>query len=54
MMPFGFSGGSQERLMVLAEAPIRWTVGTAEGAMWVENERNPILMKTEFLFFFHI
>lgn len=28
----GFSGGSQDRLIVLAEAAIRWTVGTADGA----------------------
>lgn len=32
MIPLGFSGGSQDRLMVLAVAAIRWTVGTADGA----------------------
>lgn len=32
MIPLGFSGGSQDRLMVLAVADIRWTVGTADGA----------------------
>lgn len=43
MIPFGLSGGSQERLMVLADAPIRCTVGTADGAgrgKKITNEKN--------------
>lgn len=32
MIPLGFSGGSQDRLIVLTVAAIRWTMGTAEGA----------------------
>lgn len=37
MIPLGFSGGSQDRLMVLAVAAIRWTVGTADGANTKKN-----------------
>lgn len=38
MIPLGFSGGSQDRLMVLAVADIRWTVGTADGAGKTKGE----------------
>lgn len=33
MTPLGFSGGSHDRLSVSEVERIRWTVGTAEGAV---------------------
>lgn len=33
MTPFGFSGGSHDKLRVSDVERIRWTVGTAEGAV---------------------
>lgn len=47
MIPLGFSGGSQDRLMVLAVAAIRWTVGTADGAAQSKSNKTQ-----SFVFFF--
>ncbi len=43
MIPLGFSGGSQDRLMVLAVAAIRWTVGTADGATQDETNKENLV-----------
>lgn len=43
MIPLGFSGGSQDRLIVLAVAAMRWTVGTADGAAQRRNVQKNLI-----------
>lgn len=54
MIPLGFSGGSQDRLMVLADAAIRWTVGTADGATEGQRKENPLYLSFSVLCLFKL